>query len=33
VAELRAIIMAEKARTARGGAALIQTLLEKGALY
>jgi len=32
VAELRAIITAEKARTARGGALLIQTLLEKGAL-
>ncbi|BAD40324.1 guanylate kinase [Symbiobacterium thermophilum] len=32
VAELRAIIMAEKARTVRNGAALIETLLEKGAL-
>jgi len=32
VAELRAIIVAEKARTARNGAALIETLLEKGVL-
>lgn len=32
VAELKAIITAEKARTVRGGALLIQTLLEKGAL-
>lgn len=32
VQQLRAIIIAEKARTARGGSALIETLLEKGAL-
>lgn len=32
VEQLKAIVIAEKARTVRGGAALIQTLLEKGAL-
>lgn len=32
VQQLKAIILAEKARTVRGGASLIQTLLEKGAL-
>lgn len=32
VQQLKAIIIAEKARTVRGGASLIQTLLEKGAL-
>lgn len=32
VQQLRAIIVAEKARTARNGSALIETLLEKGAL-
>lgn len=32
VSELKAIVVAEKARTVRGGAALIQTLLDKGAL-
>lgn len=32
VQQLKAVVMAEKARTVRGGAALIQTLLEKGAL-
>lgn len=32
VQQLKAIVIAEKARTVRGGAALIQTLLEKGEL-
>lgn len=32
VQQLKAIVIAEKARTARGGAALVKTLLEKGAI-